>query len=85
MIDGNVYNGKQVGFECLLSVGEIWWSMYLPNPSTKVRMWDKVSFKQIIPGLNSEFSFYLTGFLASAIEPSLLNYLNIDEEGGEQM
>ena len=43
--------------------------MYLSNSPT---MWNKVSFfKHGTAGLNSEFSFYLTGFLTSLVYPTI--------------
>ena len=46
--------------------------MYLPNPSTSIRMWHKVNFKRNTADFNSEFIFSQTGDLE---EPNLSYYL----------
>ena len=51
--------------------------LYLLDPSVTNKMWQKISFTRNKAGLNSEFSFFLTGCLNKVKEPSLFNFLPI--------
>ena len=55
--------------------------MYLPIPSSMNRVWYKVSFKLGTAGLNSEFSFSLTGCLIKTKDISLFYYFFRVSEG----
>ena len=51
------------------------------QPLCLCRMRNKVILKQSLTGLNSEFSFFMTGCHIKIKVASLLNYLSIAEEG----
>ena len=73
-IEGLGVEGAELTFGC----NYLLWSMYLPNPSTTVRMHQRSILKQSTAGLNSEFSFSLAGLNLPRLEnPDFPTYLYI--------
>ena len=56
--------------------------MYLPNPSTTIKMGHSQFFKWNTAGLNLEFFFSYIGCLSKTKEPSLSDYLPITGRSG---